>query len=246
MHVHEMMREACLESAADEAFATLSSSPLFGGLDPAVLRRLAPRSRRVHVRAGETLVRQGDAGDALFVVVYGRLRAVLTDESGTERILGEIGRGETVGEMAVLTGEPRSSSVIAVRDSELIRLSRAEFERLSTAQPRMILELMRVLISRYRDTLRAPPAARLTTLAILPADASVPVRDFALNLVRVLRSQGSHALHVDTSRAEAAVQHRNGNGDRIAALAAWLHDLELDHDLVVYEAEPDEIGRAHV
>ncbi|MGH2600405.1 MAG: patatin-like phospholipase family protein [Dehalococcoidia bacterium] len=241
MQVREMMREAWLESAADEAFVTLSSSPLFGGLDPEVLRRLAPRLTSVHVRAGETLVRQGDAGTALFVVVYGRLRAVLADESGTERILGEIGRGETVGEMAVLTGEPRSSSVIAVRDSELIRLDRADFERLSTAQPGMILELMRVLITRYRDTLRAPRAARLTTLAILPAHKSVPVREFALHLVHVLRSQGSHALHVDASRAEAAAHDRNGNGngDRVAALAAWLHDLELDHDLVVYEAEPD-------
>lgn len=231
-----MTREALqLASAADDALEALAASALFDGLDPEMLRRLAPRFTRVHLRAGETLVKHGEPGDALFAVVHGRLRALLIDESGTERILGEIGRGETVGEMAVLTGDARMGSVIAVRDSELIRLDRAEFERLATARPRMMLELTRVLITRYRDTLREPRAARLTTLAILPADASTPVTAFTVDLVRALRSCRTRVLHADAARAEAAVQHRNGG---VAALSAWLHDLELENDLVVYEAEP--------
>jgi NTE family protein len=164
------------ESSSEEAHAALAASPLFGTLEPDVLRRLVPRFRRVHVRAGATLFRHGDTGDALFVVVSGRLRAVLIDDAGTERSLGEIGHGETVGEMAVLTGEARMGSVIAVRDTELIRLDRVEFERLTTARPRLMLELTRVLITRYRDTLREPRVARFRTLAVLPAHTAVPAR----------------------------------------------------------------------
>jgi NTE family protein len=217
----------------------LPSAPLFAGIEPATLRRLAPRCTRLHIRAGETLFTQGDAGDALFVVAYGRLRAVLMDETGAERILGDIGRGETVGEMALLMGGTRSSSVVAVRDTELIRMDRNEFDRLTADQPGIMLELTRALITRYRDTLREQRESRVTTLAILPTHASAPVSQFTRDLARVLRFHTARVLHVDSRRARADLQHSNGSGDLAAALAAWQHDLELDHDLVVYEAESE-------
>lgn len=237
--VHVMSEARLPDATADDELRALASSLLFGELDAEMLRWLAPRCTRVHVRGGETLVRQGDAGDALFVVAYGRLRVVLIDETGAGRILGEIGRGETVGEMALLTGEARSSSVIAVRDSEVIRVGRDEFERLTTDHPRMMLELIRVLIARYQDALREQRAARLSTLAVLP-HAAVPVRVFTRELVRVLRCHVPRVLHVDAERARAAVDQRRGGAERIASLAAWLHDVELEHDLVVYEADPDD------
>lgn len=226
-----------LDATADNAFDTLASS-LFDGLDPQLVQQLAPRFTRVNIRAGELLLRPGDAGDALFVVVYGRLRAVLTDESGTDRVLGEVGRGETVGELAVLTGETRLNAVVAVRDSELIRLDRAEFERLAVAQPRMMFDLTRTLITRYRSALREPRAARITTLAVLPLSATTAVRQYVRELVRVLRSDRHRVLHVEGERARAILNDDDVDSARTATLSAWLHDLELDHDLVVYEADP--------
>lgn len=229
-----------------ESWAELfAASPLFKGFDRAALRRLPARCTRVNVRAGDTVIAQGEAGDALYVVAYGRLRAVLADGSGGERVLGEIGRGETVGEMAVLTGEPRAAGVIAIRDSELIRIDRDEFDGLTAEHPQMMLELIRVLIARYHNALREPRSAGPGTLAVVPAHASVAVRGFALELVRVLHAHGARALHVDVNRARAAVagadaeRHGDRDGDGAAALAAWMHDLELDHDLVVYEAGYD-------
>jgi predicted acylesterase/phospholipase RssA/CRP-like cAMP-binding protein len=200
--------------------------------------RLPADCARLHVRGGDVLFRQGDAGDALYVVTYGRLRAVLTDESGALRTLGEIGPGETVGEMALLTGEARSSTVIAVRDSELMRLDRAEFDRLTEERPRMMLDLTRALIARYRNTLREPRSARVTALAIVPADGSGQLRDFIRKLVQVLSAHVANVLHVDEAHARTAVGHRGADRDEAAALGEFLHNLELDHDLVVYEAGP--------
>src|SRR5690606_22697133 len=70
----------------------------------------------VTVQRGETLFRQGDAADSLYVIVQGLLRVVVSGDDG-EIVVNELARGDTVGEMGLLSGEPRSASVIAVRDS---------------------------------------------------------------------------------------------------------------------------------
>src|SRR5262249_46106186 len=83
----------------------------------------------------EVLFRQGDAGAGVYVVVSGRLRALVRDPHGREKVVGEIQRGETVGEMALFTGEPRMATVLAVRDTELVRLDAAAFEALVAKCP---------------------------------------------------------------------------------------------------------------
>src|SRR5215831_15967776 len=97
----------------------LAASPLFRDLDSAALRELALETVTVRLGGGETLMREGDAGDAMFVVVSGRLSVVVNEHS-----IAEVGRGETVGEMALLTGAPRSATVRGLRDSVLLRLSK--------------------------------------------------------------------------------------------------------------------------
>ncbi len=61
------------------------------------------------------------AAQDVYIVVNGRLRAVLVDAEGRTRILEEVGRGAAVGELALLTGEPRAATIIAVRDSDLLQ-----------------------------------------------------------------------------------------------------------------------------
>ena len=77
------------------------------------------------VAAGETVFRRGDPGDAMFVVKSGRFRVAGATPSGAEVTLGEIGPRDWVGEMAVLTGQPRSATLTAVDDGELVRLLRS-------------------------------------------------------------------------------------------------------------------------
>src|SRR5689334_5057338 len=119
----------------------LAASPLFRELEPSALRELSLETNPVHLGGGETLMREGDAGDALYVVVSGRLSVVV----GTTRI-AEIGRGETVGEMALLTGGPRSATVRALRDTVLLRLSKASFDALIERHPKATMALARLIV----------------------------------------------------------------------------------------------------
>jgi NTE family protein len=80
---------------------------VFGPFDEEMLRHVLPRVEWIECGGGEVLFRQDDNDESLFFVVSGRLRASVIDASGQRAVLGEITRGETVGEMAFFTGDPR-------------------------------------------------------------------------------------------------------------------------------------------
>src|SRR5262245_40557755 len=117
----------------------LATLRLFGSLEHSALANLESELTSVRLRAGETLFEAGEEGDALYVVVFGRLRAFLREGASGGQLLGEIGRGESVGEMALLTSARRSANVAAIRDTELVRLSKDSFERMVQRQPEIML-----------------------------------------------------------------------------------------------------------
>ena len=114
--------------------SALQSTRIFGALDPAV-HDLETELTWVTLRSGETLIRQGDPGDCLYVVISGRLRIVLERDGAEVRTVREVGRGESIGEMALITGEQRAATVYAIRDTEVVRLSQAGFDRLLAQHP---------------------------------------------------------------------------------------------------------------
>jgi CRP-like cAMP-binding protein len=124
--------ETSTESAAD--VGTFSRAPLFRDVGRHVLERLALDARRVTLRGGEYLFRSGDAADRLFVVRAGRLR-VSVEEEGGARVVRELGPGDALGELALLTGSVRSASVQAVRDSELLALEAGAFDARRSTGP---------------------------------------------------------------------------------------------------------------
>ena len=81
---------------------------LFGDLSPAALHEIETHLEWLRLNRGEMLFRQGDPGDALFVVVNGRLDILLEEPDGVRRLVGEAGRGDSVGEFAIVTGEARA------------------------------------------------------------------------------------------------------------------------------------------
>ena len=110
-------------STTGVSVSTLAGVPLLAGADADALETLAAEAYPRRVLAGDWVMREGDGADDLFVVLRGRLRAV-AGATGDERTLRVIGPGAAIGELALLTGAPRSASVQAVRDSTLLLLGR--------------------------------------------------------------------------------------------------------------------------
>src|SRR3990167_9276790 len=89
-----------------------------GIMDAAAIDAVRGRVRWLQLSGGETLMRQGEPGDALYLLVSGRLR-VYIEEDGQLRVVREVSRGEVVGEMSLITEAPRSATLVAIRDSVL-------------------------------------------------------------------------------------------------------------------------------
>lgn len=236
---------ATASSPADPV-AFLATTELFHRLDDRALGELAACFDWLHLSGGETLFRIGEPADALYVVVTGRLRAVIDEVGAGRRVIREIGRGQNVGELALLTDEPRSASVEAIRDSQLGRLSRARFEELITSQPHVMLELTRILARwlSQSNRRRASPNT-VATIAVLPIGEEAPLGSFCEALVQSLEQIGRTA-RVDTSciRSELAggVTEAFEGSARHTQLMTWLDACETANSFVVYEGSTGDAG----
>lgn len=101
--------------------------------------------------AGETLFREGEASDSVYFVVRGRLATTRSDAVEGEIKLGEVGRGDVVGEMGLLQHQPRSGTVTATRDSVVAEMSEPIFMGLIDRQPRMMVELFLDAMARSKS-----------------------------------------------------------------------------------------------
>jgi predicted acylesterase/phospholipase RssA/CRP-like cAMP-binding protein len=211
-------------------------------LDPQLLADLESELEPVTLRGGAVLMRAGERDDTVYVVVSGRLRVVAGMLEQTERVLSELGPGETIGEMALITGEPRSADVYAIRDTQLARLSKQAIERLLVRHPSAaILMLARGPVARVRAMNSGRPrVASVATVAVVPASPAVDLDGFAERLTSGLARLGS-AVRVSSATVDAALG-RTGTSQTAdhahdSQLAEWMAEQELEHRFVVYQAD---------
>lgn len=203
----------------------LRSLALFRPLDEAALAGLEHELQYFALPGGAVLFEQGDPSDALYVLKSGSLGAFRREGDDPPALVGIVAAGETVGEVGLMLDMPRNATARALRDSELLRLSRSGFDSLVERHPRAMLETARHALRRMNA--RGDPTTRATprTLAILPHDAGVDARAFADTLVAALQA-------FDTARIVDAAQGRS-------KLSSWFSELEEGTHFVVYVGAGD-------
>lgn len=164
--VGEAPDEESLSRARDVCFDALRGVGTFGPLSNGQVRDLARHSRLERFTAGEPLVRQGDEGRSLFVVRSGEVR-VERAEGGTARELARLGPGSFFGEMSLLTGEPRSASVVALDEVEVVVVDKEPLSELLHEDGHLARALSETLEARTREQVRAasPDGAAATATA---------------------------------------------------------------------------------
>jgi predicted acylesterase/phospholipase RssA len=207
---------------------------------------LAASAQQVTVHAGDWLFRQGDPGDSLYVVLTGRLEIVI--ENGPElKVIRILGRGDSVGELALLTESPRSASVRARRDSELLHVTREHFARLLEERPEFAAGLTRVLGRQLRDVRHAgiEPDPVPTTVTVVGLGEGLPVRDIGSYLALLLSQYRPVRGLDDHDAAEAAGADPVAAGEDVdSSYAHLLDNAERDNDQVVLMAPtPDPQNR---
>ena len=129
-----------------ERVAIMKSVDIFADTPERILASVARIVEEVDLAAGETLFREGDPGDCLYIVVEGELRV-----SSRDQTLVLLGPSKIVGELALLDPEPRSASVAASRDTLLFRIDKEPFDEVMADRPEIALGIIRSLARRIRQ-----------------------------------------------------------------------------------------------
>lgn len=127
---------------SSRALELLAKSRLFSRFAAEEIDQLLGYLVSFEVHADKTLMREGDKGNYLAVVVEGELQALKTSSDDRQVIIGTLKRGWIIGEMAIVDGEPRSATIRATRDSTVVVLSRENLERMKVAHPTMTIILL--------------------------------------------------------------------------------------------------------
>jgi NTE family protein len=214
-----------------------------GGLDADGLAQLQRRFEWVELPAGQTLMTQGEPGDAMYMALGGRLRAYIRDADGVERMVREMARGQIIGEMSLYTDAPRSATVVAIRDSVLVRLDKAGFEALLASSAKASVALTRQLIGRLQSAQSRSDLARPVAMTLMPISAGVDTPAIARGLARHLATIGSTCV-VDADVLDAALGTpglaRSASDDETEVnrrIALYLDALESRHEFVVLVAD---------
>ncbi|MCU0989995.1 MAG: cyclic nucleotide-binding domain-containing protein [Xanthomonadales bacterium] len=222
---------------------------LFGPLEDAVRDRLRQQIDWLELEPGETLFRQADPGDALYALIDGRLAAFAEGETGSV-FLNEILPGETIGEIAIVTGAHRSATVKATRRSLLVRLARSDFDAIAAQHPIVYKAFAQVLVTwlqRSHDGHYRQKEAREIALIAHREEPGMMERVTrgladALSLIGStlrlsssgLRDIGARNLF-DVTRALTEPLYHPAN----TRFRLWLDEQKRRHAFIVYETDGD-------
>ena len=134
-----------------EEVELLRKIPLFSAIDPGKLKLLAFASDRKIYNSGQDLFKQGDSGDAAFVIVNGTADVIVSND-GREVIVANVGCNEIIGEISILCDVPRTATVRATKKLEVLKVKKEHFLGLISQVPDLGIEVMRELASRLQKT----------------------------------------------------------------------------------------------
>ncbi|XP_074028943.1 patatin like phospholipase domain containing sws isoform X4 [Leptinotarsa decemlineata] len=224
-----------------------------------VVQRLSPFVRQVDfaldwlfVESGRAIYRQDDESDSTYIVLSGRLRSVITHKDGKKELVGEYGRGDLIGVVEMVTQTKRSTTVIAVRDSELAKLPEGLFNAIKLRYPIVVTRLINLLGHRILGTWKKsslsvhspstsavesrPSQINFSTVAIVAASDDVPLTSFTYELHHCLSAIGSTLrLTSEVIRKTLGAKIMDPNNEY--RLSSWLAQQEDHYKISLYQCD---------
>jgi len=127
----------------------LRTIPLFAKIEPSKLKLLAFTSERLEFMEGDELVRQGDVGDAAYIILEGAADVMVDSPGGAVKV-AQLKRNDIIGEIAILCDVPRTATVVAIQDAMLLLIDRRELFPFLRRHPDAAIKLLEVLALRVQ------------------------------------------------------------------------------------------------
>jgi CRP-like cAMP-binding protein len=141
-----------MTTSHDRAREALKALSFLGGLPDPMLDQLAARAHVKRYRKGETIFERDGAGESLMIVLSGRAKISNITSDAREIVLNFLGKGDVIGEIAILDGAPRTASAIAIEETETLIIYRRDLLPALLKNPDAMLELIKVLCEKLRAT----------------------------------------------------------------------------------------------
>ena len=214
-----------------------------GPLNEDMLKGLEQQCRWIMCEGGEVLFTEGDPGDSAFFLVSGRLRAFRVEPSGKRHLLGDIKPAETVGEVAVLSDATRNATVVAARDSVLVRIEAEQLRKWFIDYPHLLLKIAKQVIKRATSASKKHRRDdHVTNIAIVPITPSADIAAFQAQVKEAIKPYGNALVldcaAIDRFRDDLAVIGED-TPQSYERLSSWLEEQEARHDFVIYIANRD-------
>jgi CRP-like cAMP-binding protein len=207
------------QEETSEVLDRIAHVEMLHSLSPAEMQAILPLLKPITVEPDTVLCYEGTLGDAMFMIVRGEAEIV----KGS-RLMALLGPGEMFGEMALLTGEQRSASVIARTEMDLYELDKADFDAMLGRSPQLASGLSRILARRLRDT---------TQSQIESDEATNQWRQQVLDSVE---------LELPPSEQQARLQELNKSSAPTAILVGTLIDNIPEALVIGFNAGNDQVG----
>lgn len=208
----------------DYIISLIRQAGAFSDASDECIRSLAEAVSWITIPGGSTLFSQGEPSTAIYITSNGLFGVYVSNGAGEETLIRQIGRGEMIGEMGCVAGEPRSATIRALRTSEVLMISWEDVEPLTRAHPILMLSLCRTVIRRLRDFQQGKRSQiGFRTYCLLSHGNAHEVRPFVDDLVAEVSRLGPTFL------VTKEVCH-DYTTDRLVA-------LEASYDYVIYLAD---------
>ena len=222
------------------AVESLRAVPIFAGCSSAELAEIAPSLEAVPAPAGTVIFSKGDLGDDMYIVVSGQVR-IVSDIETEEEILAHLGPGGVFGEMALLTGSPRSAGALATTDVRLWRLGKDQFDIILREHPQVSIEITRIIGERVER--RKPIGRHLKGRTALVTGAS---RGIGVYIARALATEGMNLVLAARSAAPLEKVRDEVKGLGVRALAVPTDVGEISELRALVERATSEFGAIDV
>lgn len=198
----------------------LGSVPFLRDAPPRALKAAENETRYFGLPGGWQLFAPGEPSDQIYFVLSGSLGAFRVNPNGSMELLGHIRAGEPVGEMSMIAGEPHENAVFALRDTELLAISRTGFMRLVQSDPQILERLTRVIMLRMRQARKKTGrSAEPRVFGLVSTSPTIDLKQRAHVLATELQAMG---LRVAIVGEEA-----------VGMPAAYFDELETRNEIVL-------------
>ncbi len=213
----------------------LDATDILSAFDPSDQAEICSQFDKIALKRGDVLVRQGRPAKTLYVVVTGRF---VVTKNGINNSIAEIGPGQPIGEIAFLTGAPRTATVTALRDSVVLRLETETFECLCRNKPELWRAMSQALASRVAATTsdgNQAPDPRPSTITLIPAGGAKYADGFVDGLIAALQDTGQVCVLNANNIVEKLGMTKDFTSDEgISAL----NNLEAKYDILLFITDP--------